>query len=246
MNVFKFSTFIKVKKSSNNIKKSIINCYKEKSSYSETYNDFVKRKWTEIEKEQIRTMYSERAVIAYSKISNSRYFMVEIDEHDAIDQVTYEIIVLSSLQDINEALNNVYDDITNKLSNFKVTLIDNKALLFIYVGDDIISNKVMIKSNVFSYSKFLKKEFFRILLLILIIFIGITISFVSSNNAVDNICYSVSASCIFFLISEFLFKFNLNKTIEIKDLTNWVEKNDELNKNGNLNITYSSLENPSV
>ncbi|EQB89738.1 hypothetical protein J2Z44_001308 [Clostridium punense] len=245
MNVFKFSISIKSKHSCSDIKQSVMNCYKEKSKHAETYKEFAERKWSEIKKEQIKTMYSEKAVISYNYLSKTHYYIVQIDEHDSIDQATYEVVVISSIEDISEALNYAFDDIKSKLTNFKLKLIDNKALLFIYVGEDIISNKIMIKSNVFSFSKFLYREIFRLSIMLLVTLLGLFLSFTSESSTVDNVCYSVIASCIFFIVSEILIKINFKKTIEIKDLTNWVEKHDILITDfDGLDDDYNAIQNP--
>ncbi len=247
LNVFKFSIFIKNKKNSSDIKQSIINSYSEKSKHNGTYMEFVKKKWIEIEKEQIKTIYSEKAIVTYNKISNTRYFLVELDEHDSIDQVTYEVIVISYLDDVSQALNYAFDDIKTKLKSFKLTLIDNKALLFIYDGNDIISNRIMIKSNIFSYSGFKIKEIVRMIIILLLAIIALIVSISSTDNTTDNVCYSVIASCIFFLITEGLLKISFKKTIEIKDLTNWVEKRDDLSHAPDeLSNGYKDLKNPAV
>ena len=244
MNVFKFSIFIKSKDNSD-IKKSIINCYSQRSQHTSNYKEFVEKKWREIEKEQIKTIYSERAIMTYNNISNTMYFLVEIDEYDASDQVTYDVIVLSSLEDVSEALNYVFDDIKGKLNCFKLKLIDNKALLFIYADNDIISNSIMIKSNVFSYTGFKMRETIRMLITLLLAVIAFIISLSSSDSTLDNVSYSVIASCIFFAASEAILKINVKKTVEIKDLTNWVEKHDKpITPAKDLNDAAKNLQNP--
>lgn len=246
MNVFKFSIFIKSTKSTSDIKESVLNCYKEKSKHTNNYKDFVERKWKEIDKEQIRSMYSEKAIISYNDISNTKYYIVGITEHDSIDQVTYEVIVISSLEDISKALNIAYDDIKDKLSGFKLTLVDSKALLFIYDGTDIISNSIMIKSNVFSYSKFLMREIIRIIVLGLVFIIALLICILSNNDTLISVSSSVMASCFFFLVSEILLKMNFKKTIEVKVFSKWVEKCDPLINALDINEESTSFHNPSV
>lgn len=245
--MFKFSIFIKAKNNSSDIKESIINCYKEKSKHTSDYKQFVEKKWSKIDKEQIKTIYSKKAIVTYNDISKTQYFIVEIDEHDSFDQVTYEVIVISSIEDVSTALNFAFDDIKAKLNSFKLKIIDNKALLFIYSGNDIISNEIMIKSKVFSYSEFKPKEIIRMVLILLFAIIAFMISLSSTNSTTDNVCYSIIASCIFFLISEALLKINFKKTIEIKDLTNWVEKRDDLtNTTTGFSDAYDAIKSPVV
>lgn len=244
MNIFKFMIHVESKDSTSDIKQCVINSYSEKSKRNADYKKYAQEEWSKIGKDKLKALYSENAIITYSSISRCTYCLVDIDDNDSIDQISFDVIVISNIEDICESLNHVYKDITKKLNRHKIKLIDSKALLFIYENNDIISTEIMIKADIFSFSKFRTREIIRIVLISLIALIALGTSVKSKDNATMNICYSLIASCLFFIVSEVIMKINHRKEIEIKDFSKWVEKHDPLGKKIAVLEDTDALSNP--
>lgn len=247
MNVFKFSINIKSKMSCKNLEEKIINRYYEQSKTDLNYKKYSQMKWTSIAKEQIRAIYSEKAVIVFNSISNVNYYLVDNGENNSVDNVTYDVMIMSTTSDINYDFNVVYDDIKKILSDCKCETIEDIAYLFIYDGKDIITSSIMIKSNVVGFNKVSKSELWRYIVVAIILFIFSIVALVSIKNEDafwSNISCSIGASCIFFIISELIVKVNLKKVLVINDLSNYIKSNDRINNNFNIDNEADNLKNP--
>lgn len=242
MNIFKFhiSIDVKDKTNSNPICEQITNIYSSKSSKFKTYKEYVIQKWESIKKDNISAIYPAHSLLTYVNKSKCTYFIVDSYPNDAIDQVTVEVFVLSELNNINDAFNIVYKDLQKKMKKtLKISLIDNQALLYIYDGKDIIATHVMIKADVVSYSKFSKAEIARSCFFGVFALVFFVAPIYSNKAEFNNIMYSLGASCIFFIISEFMIKISINKIVEIKSFTIKTEEREYNFANEN-----TKLENP--
>lgn len=246
MNVFKFNILVEVKDSTNQISDEIKRIYASKSNQSRTYEDYVKKKWENINKENIVTLYAKDAILTYVNKSKTTYFIIDVDANDAVDHCSVEVIVLSEMDDIKDAFNIVYKDLNKKLKKeFKMSLIDDQAFLYIYDGEDIVAAHVMIKAKVVSFSGFRKIEIIRscifsFLAIVLLIIVGI-----SKNADMNDILVSLAASSIFFVITEFLVKISFSKIVEIKNFTNWLKTEERTEARTEVNGKQNSiLENP--
>lgn len=246
MNIFKFTVHITSKKQIADIKKSIINCYSEKSKRNSDYKSYCENQWRNLDKEQIKALYSEKSILAYSNISNCHYYLVEVDENDSIDHLSLEVFIISEVDDITNTLNHVFNDMKMKLKKFKIETIDKKALLFIYTGKDIISTEFMIKADIIQFSGFNIKEMFRVAGIILIALVSFVIAIKAKDITVKNVSYSMIAASFFFLLTEFLMKISIKREIKIKDFSKWIEKKDKVMSSFQELNNEQSLESPEV
>lgn len=242
MNIFKFHLWIEAKSSVNSISQEIINTYMSKSKELTDYKEHVVQTWNGLGKERVIALYPISALLVCGNIARSSYFLVDLNKSHDIDQMTIEVFVESELEDISTAYNLVYQDIKKKLSGkFKISLTENQVLLYVFDGNDIISPNVVVKANIISFTGFRKIEIIRGCILGGLAIIFVIIAGVNPNaTTVCNIMYSLAASSIFFIVTEFLIKISVTQQIEIKDLTNWIKTEDIILKIDDQNIELSN------
>lgn len=244
MNVFKFHLWVEAKSNIRSISQEIENIYASKSTEIGGYNKYVIKTWEELGKEKIIALYPTSALLVCCKRARCTYFLVDATPSHEVDQMTVEVFIISELEDISAVYNIVYKDIKKKLKrNFKMGLTEKQALLYIYDGNDIVASHVVVKANIISFTGFKTIEIVRgIVFGILAVFFVIIAAMSKETPTICNVMYSLAASSIFFIITEFLIKISKNQQIEIKDLTNWIKMEDFVNKINDQDIELSNPE----
>lgn len=242
MNIFKFYLLVESKGSVSSISQEVSNIYASKSTEINNYKKHVTSIWDKLDKEKMVALYPSSALMVCCKKARCTYFFVDTDENHEIDQMTIEVFVISELEDINAAYNLVYQDIKKKIkSKFKISLTEKQAFLYIYDGCDIVASHVVVKANIISFTSFRKIEIIRGIILLILAVVFVIVAAISENQpTICNVMYSLAASSIFFIITEFLIKISRNQQIEIKDLTNWIKTEDFVKKHENQNVELTN------
>lgn len=242
MNVFKFYLLVESKSSLSSISQEITNIYASKSTEIMDYKKYVASTWDELGKEKMVALYPSSALMVCCKKARCTYFFVDTDKNHEIDHMTIEVFVISELEDINCAYNLVYQDIKKKMkSKFKIGLTEKQAFLYVYDGNDIVASHVVVKANIILFTGFRTIEKIRAIVLLLLAVTFIIVAAISEKvPTICNVMYSLAASSIFFIITEFLIKISRTQQIEIKDLTNWIKTEDFVKKFDNQDIELSN------
>lgn len=242
VNIFKFHLHVEVKSSVNSIPQAIAATYASKQRGIDNYKDFVNKKWNDLGKDNIITLFPETAILVYSEIARCKYFFIDTDPSHDLDQMTTEVFIISQLEDISDAYNIVYKDIKKKLrGKFKFKLTEKKAFLYVYDGNDIIASRVVVKADIITFTRFRPVEIVRDVILIILATIFVIIAAIPKNNStLCNVMYSLAASSIFFIITDVLVKICCSQKIEIKDLTNWIQTEDTVKKNNEQRINLNN------
>lgn len=243
MNIFKFHLLVEAKSSVSSISQEIINTYASKSTEITNYKGHVVKTWRELGKERVVALYPISALLVCCNKARCTYFFVDINKTHEVDQMTIEVFVQSELEDISAAYNLVYQDIKKKMKGkFKVSLTEKQVLLYVFDGNDIIAPNVVVKADIISFTGFRKIEIFRGGIFGVLAVIFVIIAAISEDApTLCNVMYSLAASSIFFIITEFLIKISRSQQIEIKDLTNWIKTEDSIVK---INDQEVELSNP--
>lgn len=242
MNVFKFYLLVESQSSLSSISQEITNVYASKSTEGNNYKKNVARTWDELGKEKMIALYPSSALMVCCKKARCTYFFVDTDKNHEIDQMTIEVFVISELEDINAAYNLVYQDIKKKMKGkFKVCLTEKQAFLYVYDGSDIVASHVVVKANIILFTGFRTIEIIRGTVFLFLAVIFAIVAAISENmSTICNVMYSLAASSIFFIITEFLIKISRTQQIEVKDLTNWIKTEDFVKKINNQDIELSN------
>lgn len=242
MNIFKFYLLVESKSSVSSISHEVTNIYASKSTEIINYKKYVTSIWDELGKEKMVALYPSSALMVCCKKARCTYFFVDTDKNHEIDQMTIEVFVISELEDINAAYNLVYQDIKKKMKNkFKISLTEKQAFLYVYDGCDIVASHVVVKANIITFTGFRTVEIIRGIVLLILAAIFVIVAAISENKpTICNVMYSLAASSIFFIITEFLIKISRTQQIEIKDLTNWIKTEDFVKKIENQDIELSN------
>lgn len=244
MNVFKFYLLVEAKSSMNSISQEITNTYASKSAEAIDYKKRVSRTWNELGKENIVALYPSSALLVCGEKARCMYFFADANKSHEVDQITLEVLVISELEDVSAAYNIVYQDIKKKMKGkFKISLTEKQVLLYVYDGNDIVASRVVVKANIVSFTGFRRIEMYRGIFLGVLAAIFLIIAAVSKDvPTLCNVMYSLAASSIFFIITEFLIKISRKQQIEIKDLTNWLITEDSMKKQNDQDIELNNPE----
>lgn len=240
MNVFKFYLLVEAKSSMNSISQEITNIYASKAA--ETID--LAKTWNELGKENIVALYPSSALLVCCEKARCTYFFADTNKNHEVDQMTLEALVISELGDISVAYNIVYQDIKKKMKEkFKISLTEKQVLLYVYDGNDIVASRVAVKAHIVSFTGFRRIEMYRGIFLGVLAAIFLLIAAAAKDvSTLCNVMYSLAASSIFFIITEFLIKVSRKQQIEIKDLTNWLITEDPLKKTKDQDIKLNNPE----
>lgn len=234
MNVILFKISLAAKDIKQDISESVTTEYKNKSSEKE-YKKFVEKQWEEeaVKHPNIGVMYSKEYVLASKKIHGDHYFIVDDDHSDCVENAFLDVLILSNMENVDEAFNIVLSDIKKTLkASFSVMMKQKFVWLYIYSGDDIYTHEVKVKANIISNAGFTKKECIRVGLISILSVISFIIFCIASDD-VKEFGLSIGCSGLFFLLSEVPVHLSTKKRIMIPEFTNDIFDRTPLYERGN-------------
>lgn len=224
MNIYTFRIEIKSWKKKNNMEEEIINRFRENSSEEQDYHTYVLECWRK-EAENIRLAYSEENIVATAQEGLSKYYVKKVQKNDDLKKVQFEIVVVSHNEEINNSISSVYKSLKRKLRFCNLSICDNKAMLYITDGKDILILDVLVKAKyVVNRWDFSVRELFRLILVAMTFIITLVITIINS----DELAKSIMVSCAFWLISEPIVKIRWTRELEVSDLTNCFTPREEV------------------
>ncbi len=238
MNIYRFKIEVTSKKKTTSMEKATVNCFRNDSTEKSKYKEFVLNLWSH-EDDYIKSLFTESQVLAVVNEDLTRYYVAKVRANDDPIKIQYDILVISNTERINDSIKKVYASLKKKLSDYKISISDNVAHLYITEKNRILSTQLAIKANIVVRGlDFSIREWIRLGLIILLIILSIVFCNVVDTENAKNIWLSLLGSSIFWIISELVVKIRVTKELEVNDLTNCMSSippKDELNDSVSFN-----------
>ncbi len=226
MNVFKIKINIEYKISSleNRAIKDYINyAFKDSSTNGDDYNSYLSKSWNSILYENVKALYTVDSLKALGSQNSVRYFIFDTNNDDSKKQVDYEVLIISQLDNINTSYNLCLKLIKKHLKECKISVVNKKAYIYIYDGNDIVSNEIAIKASINKISFTLNdaiRYFFTVVAVAILLFSRSATSDLDNDSVIN----SILATIICLVVSEVISKFGKKTTLEIVSLSNCIER----------------------
>jgi len=226
---------------------SIKLAYGDRSANKEGYNEFIKKKWEDLDQKNIRAIYESEQVIVRSKIPNNTYFIINDEENHDKNKTTLSILIFSKDNDANNIFKKVIKDMKLKLKERKIKLLlPSNSNIVMYLFDnkanDIVAYNYVIKYKIDTKFNLNKRE--KYLSLLIFVF-AIILSLYNKDIIFVGVKESLIASAFFLVITNILNNINFSKNIIIKKIPELYDLNYEI-RNEDLEKFYNDYFSPSV
>lgn len=183
--------------------------------------------WMTNDKEKIKSIYSEKNIVAFREIPELKYFLVNSSLEKSSDHVTFDVIVIGNSK-IDDDYKRTIKDIKKIVKKFKVKYNDN-ILFFLYndYNGDIIDPNLSLnlkkKSNYNFFDK-IKILFYSIVILaIIVLFTFNNTKLIGGNEVALSIAISIALTAS----NEFLPKLTIHQ-FGIETLEDGIRKTDNI------------------
>ncbi len=238
MNIIKLYIEVKRKsKSDKSVKDQISEDLKNFSSEPLEYQEKSKTKWNQ-QKTNLRSLYSENDLVGYQNREGIDYIVFDTNQAQIsnVERITLEILIASSIDNIDYSINKVILDIKAILKGSKIKVI-KESDVFLYPYDisqgDLYSPTHTIKVE---YKK-RRLNIWEVIRGCFILFVSLLFSgfhwIVNVNSSYIPIFISIYCAGYFFLLTELIIKifplvFNKKIAVSINNLADIIQHNPEL------------------
>lgn len=222
MNIYKFKIEVRSTKDEVDMEKVTLECFKNDSTKKNEYKEYVLGEWKK-EEPLTQSIFSEGYVLAVVHEDQTKYYVAKVRANDDPRKIQYDILVISQAEKINDSIKKSFGSLKKKMKNYKISISDDIAYLYITDKNDIFKIDLAIKANVIVRGlDFGKRETVRLLLTILLFVISIIFANYVTDPVWSGVWISLIAASAFWLITEFLVKIHISKELEVNDLTNCI------------------------
>lgn len=182
--------------------------------------------WKSNRKEKIKSIYSDKMVIAFREIPSLKYFLIDNSIEKSSDHVTYDVLVMGQSK-IDDDYKRTVNDIKKIVSKFKLKYNDNISFfLYSVYNEDIIdpnfSLKLRKRSNYNHFDKIKLVIYFTIIFAITVMFIFNWTKIIGGNE----VALSIFVSIVLTSSSDFLPKLTKHQ-FGIEPLEDGINKTDD-------------------